>query len=74
MSAPCVPDRILMAYFVELDPIMILEKTVREKLGASQSCEKRKMAGFCLKTQKSAKHVENPAKRQIMVFLVECNF
>ena len=74
MSATGVPDRILRAYFVELDPIMILEKTVWEKLAASQSCEKPKMTEFCVKTQKSAKPAENPAKREITVSLVECNF
>ena len=74
MSAPGVPDRILMAYFVELDPNMILEKTVRENLAASQSCEKWKNHRICVKTQKSAKSAENPAKREITVFLVGCNF
>ena len=46
MSATGVPDRILMAYFVELDPIIILEKTVREKLSPSQSYKKPKMVFF----------------------------
>ena len=33
-SATGVRDQILMAHFVKHDPIMILEKTVREKLAA----------------------------------------
>ncbi len=38
-SSTGVRYRILRAYFVELDPLMILEKTVWEYLVASQSCE-----------------------------------
>ena len=38
-SATGMRERILTAYFVELDPIMILEKTAREKLVVSQTCE-----------------------------------
>ena len=45
-SATGVPDRILRAYFVELDQIMILEKTVREKLLASHSCLSDKKSYF----------------------------